>query len=40
MKGNSDSADLLVEDLCSPQHCAVLGLPPKLIASSLAKYAK
>lgn len=39
-KGNFEKADLLVEDIFGAENCSHIGLPPKLIASSLAKYAK
>lgn len=39
-KGDSQKADLLVEDIFGADNCAIIGLPAKLIAASLGKMAK
>lgn len=38
-EGNHEQCDLLVEDIFGTEGCGFIGLPPKLIASSLGKFA-
>ena len=40
VNGNYQSTDLLVEDIFGADNCGFIGLPPKIIASSLGKFAK